>query len=208
MTDERYSLAHIYGLLGKSDAGHIQLQMILAQNHGDQLSAVEAAIDWAATEMVKNRHVKLGHSEDALSIDLVTSLKAMGFQASHDTQYGGHCDIVVEAKGQFLWIAECKIHGDYGWLAKGFAQLDTRYSTGLPGQDAGEMIIYSRIQRADQGMATWKERLKAARPDVEFVEGDAKLMFRTTHMHELTGTTFRVRHICIPLYFKPADRDL
>ncbi|MVS97884.1 hypothetical protein [Devosia marina] len=208
MTEKLYSLEEVYGLLGRSDAGQIHLRMILAKSHADQLSAVEAAVDWAGSEMTKNRHVKLDHSEDALSIDLVTSLKAMGFQASHDTQYGGHCDIVVEAKGQFLWIAECKIHSSYDWLLKGFAQLDTRYSTGLPGQDAGEMIIYSRNQRADQGMASWKERLKEARPDVEFHDGDAKLMFRTTHTHELTGATFRVRHICVPLYFKPVDRDL
>ena len=195
-------------MLGQSDAGPIQLKMILAQTHQDKLEAVEAAVDWAAVEMVKNRHVKLKHSEDALSIDLVTSLKAMGFQASHDTQYGGHCDIVVEAKGQFLWIAECKIHSDYDWLLKGFAQLDSRYSTGLPGQDAGELIIYSRNKRADQGMAAWKERLKDARADVTFANSDEKLRFRTTHTHELTGAEFRIRHVCIPLYFDPADRKL
>lgn len=203
-----YSLREIFALFGQNDAGEIRLKMMLAQTHQDRLEAVEAAIDWAAAEMVKNRHVKVEHSEDALSIDLVTSLKAMGFQASHDTQYGGHCDIVVEAKSKFLWIAECKIHKDYDWLLKGFAQLDTRYSTGLDGQDAGEMIIYSRNKRADEGMATWKERLKEARTDVEFVDGTGKLSFRTKHTHELTGTQFRIRHICIPLHFDPNDRKM
>lgn len=208
MSEPSFSLKEIHALFGQTDAGEIRCKMIFAQTHQDRLDAVEAAIDWAAAEMVKSRHVKLKHSEDALSIELVTSLRAMGFQASHDTQYGGHCDIVVEGKGKFLWIAECKIHSDYDWLLKGFAQLDTRYSTGLEGQDAGEMIIYSRNKRADEGMATWKERLKDARTDVEFLDGDDKLRFRTAHVHELTGAKFRIRHVCVPLHFDPSDRKL
>jgi hypothetical protein len=39
---------------------------------------------------------RTGKDEDTLTTDLITNLKAMGFDASHDTDYGGHGDIVIE----------------------------------------------------------------------------------------------------------------
>ena len=81
---------------------------------------------------------------------------------------GGHCDIVVEAQDEFLWIAEAKKHGNYDWLLKGFQQLDTRYTTGLVGQDSGELIIYHFGQRTDKIMAAWAEHLKLNRTTFAF----------------------------------------
>lgn len=201
--DHQYSMAELNAIFGTTP-GRIQLQMSLASTHSERLKLVEGAIDYLAQEFTKTRQVRQDMSEDALSIEIVIGLKCMGIQASHDTQYGGHCDIVVEAKDDFLWIAEAKIHRAYDWLLQGFEQLDKRYATGLPGQDAGEMIIYCKGQRADQVTEEWHRRLAEARPDVTFEAlGDDPLVRRSTHTHTGTGAPFKVRHKTIPLYFKP-----
>ena len=198
------TLAYLKGVLANNTPGTITLEMALAKTHEERLVLVERAIDWGIQELVKNRHVKQEMTEDGLSIEIVGFLNAMGFDAGHDTQYGGHCDIVVEARNDFLWIAEAKIHKDYDWLLGGFEQLDRRYSTGLPGQDSGEMIIYCFGQRADLVMAEYQSRLETARNDVSF-DGTLSdgLLRRSTHAHINTGRAFRVRHTIVPLYFKP-----
>ncbi|EEQ95770.1 Hypothetical protein OINT_1001164 [Brucella intermedia LMG 3301] len=198
------TLAFIKGVLANNTPGMISLEMILAKSHEERLALVERAIDWSAQELVKNRHVKQEMTEDGLSIEIVGLLKAMGFDAGHDTQYGGHCDIVVEASGDFLWIAEAKKHKDYDWLLGGFEQLDRRYSTGLAGQDVGEMIIYCFGARADLVLAEYQTRLESARKDVVFDGAIAGGLFRRSkHTHMNTGSDFRVRHTIVPLYFKP-----
>lgn len=203
MTDPN-TLAFIKGVLANSTPGMISLEMIFAKTHEERLALVERAIDWSAQELVKNRHVKQEMTEDGLSIEIVGLLKAMGFDAGHDTQYGGHCDIVVEGAGDFLWIAEAKKHKDYDWLLSGFEQLDRRYSTGMPGQDSGEMIIYCFRRRADLVLAEYQTRLKAARKDVEFDDSVMDGLYRrSTHVHLNTGMKFKVRHTILPLFFEP-----
>lgn len=201
-----YSLRELQAMF-QTTPDRIRLEMIFATSHERRLALVEQAIDWIGQEHTKTRQHRLNRGEDALTTDIVTDLKAMGFQASHDTQYGGHCDIVVEAKDDFLWIAEAKVHGAYDELLQGFQQLDTRYATGLPGQDAGELIIYCRGARADQVMQRWAEHLKSNRTDVEIDPTIDPLVYRSSHTHEGTGSKFRVRHRVISLHFNPQDRQ-
>lgn len=99
----------------------------------------------------------------------------MGFDASHDTQYGGHCDIVVEGKDDFLWIAEAKIDTSNTWIFQGFTQLDTRYSTGMPGQDIGEILIYCRRPNATGVLESWLSYLAKKRADLNVLEGEEGL---------------------------------
>ncbi|MBO9654441.1 MAG: hypothetical protein J7562_08950 [Agrobacterium tumefaciens] len=198
------TLAFLKGAFANSTPGTIMLEMAFSDTHEERLALVERAIDWSVQEFVKNRHVKQKMTEDGLSIEIVGLLKAMGFDAGHDTQYGGHCDIVVEARDDFLWIAEAKIHKSYDWLLGGFEQLDRRYSTGLVGQNAGEMIIYCFGARADLVLAEYQKRLESARKDVVFDGAITGGLFRRSkHTHMNTGNDFRVRHTIVPLYFKP-----
>ncbi len=183
--------------------------MIMATTHSDRVSCVEEAIDWIGQEHTKTRQHRQDRGEDALTVDIITDLRAMGFDASHDKDYGGHGDIVVEGRDQFLWIGEAKIHSSYDWLLKGFQQLDTRYSTGLPGQENGGLIIYCKGPRADEVLVKWMEYLKENRPDVEIdpVE-DQPLIRRSKHVHLATGRLFKVKHIPISLYFEPKDKQI
>lgn len=206
MSEPRYTLDEVYALIATNDPDRIRVKMALATSHADRLSAVENAVDWVGREFAKTKQLRYNQSEDQLSIDFVLAMKAMGFEASHDTQYGGHCDVVVEARDGFLWIAECKIHTGYDWLFKGFDQLDTRYSTGIEGQDAGEIIIYCQNRRMDEMMAEWGARLEKERGvTVTWTDGN-KLMFRSMHKHEATGMDFNIRHTGVSIYFNPKDK--
>jgi hypothetical protein len=203
---DSYSLRELGLIFGGSTSRSIMFEMTLADNHAERLICVRKAVDYIAQEMAKNSHLKQGRSEDELTGDIISQLNCMGFTASHDTQYGGHCDIVIEALDNFLWIAEAKIHGNYDWLLKGFQQLDTRYATGLVGQDSGELIIYHFGQRTDKIMAAWAKHLTLSRVDVKICPtADNELYFETAHIHRRTGRTFNIRHLAINLYFKPQD---
>jgi len=203
----QYSLEELR-LLFRHEPDRIRFEMLIAADHEARLRHVEAAIDWIAQEHAKTPQHRHKRDEDELTTDLITDLKAMGFDASHDKDYGGHADIVIEARENFLWLAEAKIHRDYAWLLKGFQQLDTRYSTGLPGQDTGSLIIYCKRRRVDLVMDRWCEELARARPDVSItVCAENPLIRRSSHRHERTGLLFRVRHVPISIYFKPDDRS-
>ncbi len=181
-----------------------------APDHCSRLKIVEAAIDFISTEYTKNRHLKqLKHddvkkSEDEITIDIVMSLKMMGFNATHDTQYGGHCDIAIETNDGFLWIAEAKIHSGYDWLLSGFEQLDRRYSTGIAGQNAGEILIYCYQQNSIDVLKNWEKHLREKRDDVTCKRCESEMqVFRSTHTHKSTGLPFHIRHKMVPMYFNP-----
>ncbi|MDB5617442.1 hypothetical protein [Tardiphaga sp.] len=205
MTEQHHpTWAEINAIISQSTPGRIQLQMAFASSHQERRKLVEDAIDWIAQEMTKTSHLRQERGEDEISIDFVSMLKAMGFQAAHDTQYGGHCDVIVEGRDDFLWIAEAKVHSSYAWLEKGMAQLSTRYSTGLDGQDCGEILVYTYQRRLDHIMLEWADRLKAAVSGIQIDQIDMdKLTFLSVHEHENTGRPFRIRHKGVTLHFAP-----
>ncbi|MFC7051461.1 hypothetical protein ACFQI3_02035 [Hansschlegelia quercus] len=182
----------------------IASDMAFAPDHETRLRLVEEAIDWISQDFTKNKHLKQDSSEDDLTVQIVLALKAMNFLAYHDVQYGGHTDIIVEGANEFLWIAEAKIHKDYNWLLDGFEQLDRRYSTGLPGQNAGELIVYVKVADANAVMERWSKHLANKRSDVSIVQcGKDPLARRSEHIHASTGLSFYVRHKPFVLYHKP-----
>lgn len=81
---------------------------------------------------------------------------AAGIGARHDQHVNGHCDLVISASGNFMWLGEAKVHSSYDWLVKGFGQLSTRCGTAMVGRDCGELIIYHRkgnAHKCAKGMA-------------------------------------------------------
>ncbi|WP_143850979.1 hypothetical protein [Brucella thiophenivorans] len=184
--------------------GRIAFEMCLADTHEEIHKLIEDGIDWAALQLAENAHLNQKLGEDKITIDIIGILKSLTFDAAHDTQIGGHCDIVVRAKSDFLWIGEAKIHSDYNWLQKGMSQLSTRYSTGLQGQDCGEILVYTYAPRLDKILAEWRNRVADSVEEISVEELDLdRLVFRTTHPHVKTGRPFRVRHKGISLHFNP-----
>lgn len=83
-------------------AWETSLALIAATSADDILARVDPAIDHILQEFSRTPKERQDRSEDGLSIDLITSLKNFGFQASHDTTTGGHCDIVIDGRFDFL----------------------------------------------------------------------------------------------------------
>jgi hypothetical protein len=200
------SLSDVERTFQSHPARRIAWDMCFAACHAQRLKAVEDAVDFAATEMIKSRQVHQRKSEDELTFFILASLKGMGFQATHDTQIGGHCDIVVEGADSFLWIAEAKKYRKaYQWLLDGVKQLITRYATGQDGQDSGELLIYYFMPNARGFVARWEGYFRRAYPaeSIERCRFDMDVI-RSIHKHEGTGRHFSVRHKTVPLYFNPS----
>lgn len=165
-------------------------------------------LDYACNELETNRHKKQGLDEDQLTIEICSFLNGLGFQAAHDQQIGGHCDIVIRGKELFLWLAEAKKHNAYDWLDKGFKQLSTRYSTGVLGQDNGEVIVYCFNKDAKTMLMKWRVELQSRNKDVKIqLNKDGNpLLFSSSHKHEASGLDFHVRHKAVSLYWQPEDK--
>jgi hypothetical protein len=187
--------------------GKIRLRAIFANDYEAFASAVEDAVEWAAGEMQRNPQAKQNLNEDQLTLEIITSLRAMSFNASHDTMIGGHGDIIVEGKNSYLWIGEAKIYGTYGWLLAGFDQLSTRYSTGSNGETRGGLIIYIKAPSINKIMSEWRVKLKADRSCVNIDDCTKNpLAFFSRHPHQRTGLDFRIRHIPVALHYAPAPK--
>jgi hypothetical protein len=184
------------------------LNYVLAQNHEDRVEAVRMALDYACNELEKNRHNKQGLSEDQLTTEICSFLNALGFQAAHDEQIGGHCDIVIKGIELFRWLAEAKMHDAYKWLDKGFKQLSTRYSTGVSGQDNGEVIVYCFNKDAKAMLKKWRAELQMRNKDIRIQDSDCgnPLLFCSSHKHDVSGLEFRIRHKAVALHWQPEDK--
>lgn len=195
-------------LLQRGTALEAANKYTLAQSHKARLEAVRAVLDYACNELEINKHLKQNLDEDQLTIEICQFLSGLGFQPRHDEQVGGHCDIVIRGKDLFLWLAEAKWHDGYGWLDKGFKQLSTRYSTGVRGQDQGEVLIYCKNRNAKAMLERWRAELTARNEGVEVFDdpGGDQLVFWSEHQHDASGLQFRVRHKVLSLHHKPADK--
>lgn len=205
--ERSFTMRDLEMLTNGSEPGQISVGLLFATTHDERRRLVERAIDWISIEFTRTRQDRQDRLEDGLTADVVTALKAMNFQASHDTMNGGHCDVLIEGAGNFVWLGEAKVHGAYDWLISGFQQLDTRYATALPGQQHAGMIIYCKNADTKALMDEWQKRLCEARKDVTAKpDGDNPLIFHTEHVHQGSGLPLYVRHTPINLHFRPQDK--
>lgn len=205
--ETRYSYRELM-MLASSTSDQIRFRWMFAGNHVERRQIVEDAIDCIAAEFQETPHHRSDRDEDGLTIDVVTSLKHMGFYATHDEDVGGHCDIVVRGKDSFLWLAEAKIHNAYDWLAKGYQQITTRYSTGMPGQDAGALVIYCKAANVKGIMDKWREHFAGLFKEAVIVDCEkSPLSFVSTCTHPRSGLLFRIRHVPVSVWHDPKDGD-
>lgn len=207
MSTEMESLATLR-ILAAGTPMEAGIDFILAQNHEARVNAIQRSVDFACNKLVKHRNKKDKDDEDGLTVQICDMLVHSGIEAIHNASVGGHCDVVIKAKSDFLWLAEAKKHSDYTWLNKGFKQLSTRYSTGNPGQDHGEILIYCFVQDAKSMLEKWKDELVFRNPYVLVSEDGIgnSLTFQSKHKHECSGLEFYVRHKVVSLYWDPKDK--
>lgn len=191
-----------------SPAAALAMRWGLASSTAERVALIEEAIDIISYGLTENRNHFHSFNEDQLTVQIIAGLGNFGILAEHDPQIGGHCDIVIRARKKFLWIAEAKIYSSYVNLADGFLQLSTRYSTGLPDQDHGEILIYYKGGDMVGMLDKWVEHMGTAHPEVNFEAKDAsKLHRRSSHKHEGSGLPFNTRHKPILLRFEPQDKS-
>jgi hypothetical protein len=209
MSDSSYSLRDLQLLTRNNPAHSLFVRQTFCESYDEFVSIVNDAIDLIAAEFAQTRHKRQDRSEDELTVDLVSSLVFMGFEASHDTDVGGHCDVVIKHRGIHLWLGESKKHSSYDWLLQGFQQLDMRYATGLPNHNQNGILIYCYQKNVKRIMENWMAHLVASRPDVQaaFCEKNP-LVFISRHTHEGSGLELIVRHVPVLLYHDPNDKNL
>ncbi|MEM6398915.1 MAG: hypothetical protein AAF757_01605 [Cyanobacteria bacterium P01_D01_bin.116] len=165
-------------------------------------------IDDIIYQIQENPELRQKDSEDRLTIDIRDQLRRLGYDAAHDSKFGGHADLLVK-KGNFTWIGEAKIHSSYNYLWEGFLQLTTRYSTGDSNQRDGGIFIYIRQKNASAIVEKWKDYLLSKELKGYSYEAseNREISFFSTHKHEGSGQDFRIKHIPVILYFQPQDKS-
>src|SRR5262245_25586916 len=119
MNESETSIAELRFLAGGTPFG-AALDYLLAQDHDARIHAVQKGVEFAGNQHEQNKNRKQRLGQDASPLEVCSMLRIAGFQAVHDDQVGGHCDIVIRGKDLFLWLAEAKEHSDYAWLDQGF----------------------------------------------------------------------------------------
>lgn len=180
----------------------LMILMAGSPTYGEYCEKIDQAVDLISAQLAKHAQIHQQESEDQLSIHFVNQLRHLNFPATHDTQYGGHCDIVVE-EGEFLWLGEAKIATDNSWVMKGYGQLHDRYTTGMAGQNKGSLILYVQKGPAKHYLDLWQSYLIKALPELTPTACNrSQLAFRTESVHPRSGLSFEVRHVAVGLFFK------
>lgn len=163
-------------------------------------------LDQAFKIIIQTRNLRKDEGEDRTTADIIMFLCARNYDAKHDEQHGGHCDIVVSDPRGYVWYAECKKHSSYDYLKQGFDQLSTRYMPGSVNADQGALILYVRNIDCASVLQEWKTRLIG--------HGYASLGttacplwgehgFISTHVGTSAGRTLTIRHAALALHFDP-----
>lgn len=175
------------------------------QTPDDWVATLYKALNWTVDEMARNRELRKDRSEDELTIEVVSLLRAMSYSASHEAKEGGHCDIIVEGGRNYRWLGEAKKHdGSYKWLHDGFLQLMTRYAAGTGTSRYVGILVYVYQKQAVRVLERWKEHLIANEPPKSVDKCElSDLAFISSHEHEGTGLDLSVRHMVYPLYHEP-----
>ena len=126
-------LASLLAIVRGRPGTEIAFDLMFVESYAAFVNCIHRAIDRVLRLMAENPELRKDRGEDELTIEVVSMLRMIDIDATHETKTGGHVDILVRGPNDYAWLAEAKKHrGDYGWIFQGFQQLNTRYTTGLP----------------------------------------------------------------------------
>jgi len=155
-------------------------------------------------DIERSAPLRQNDGEDRITIDVITSLRRAGYNATHDAYSKGHADITV-TQDSYRWLGEAKLHGSYDWLLKGLKQLLGRYTTG---REAGSgLLVYMKGGNARAVLDEWRCRLEMGNEcnlkSTEDADKTEKLAFWSIHTHEGSGLEIRTKHLGVALYHNP-----
>lgn len=186
----------------------------LQRDYDTWLTQLYKDLDYIIKEVIfPQASYRQNDKEDRFNLDIASSLKLLGYQASHDRWNNGHPDIFVESPGNgYKWTGESKIHSTYNYLLEGYKQLCERYSSGFEKQDQGAVLVITTNADIKSLMDNWRATLAA---DVNYQQANItvydcqldKMCFMSSHKHSVSGEDFIVRHIPISIRFQPTDKS-
>ena len=204
MDNFNFSLAQIESLcmFDPDVAGMIQRK--LSANKDIFLKQLYQDIDDAIHDIEIKKHMYQDSQwgEDELTSVIITFLKGRLYDAEHDTQHGGHVDILVKHQlGKFEWLGEAKLWDGPKYIHGGWIQLTERYGTGTLRDNHGGMLIFVKQDKSLEKFQSWEKYLLEQVPETK-IEKDklTPLRFMSSNEHPATCLTYQVRHMAVSLY--------
>lgn len=200
-----FSLADLAQLAGEHEFA-MMLRRKSVQTHLDFVQQLYNDFDDAIQELVHNRQrfQRAEFGEDDISAYLISFLKGRFYDADHDTQHGGHADIIVKANnGRWEWIGEAKLWGGKTWAHEGWKQLVDSYTTATVGETHSGLLLYIKQDNAKQKFDTWINFFKQSITPIkqDYFTGNP-LIFDSVHINKCSGLEQSVRHFAVPLWHK------
>lgn len=211
MSEVNFSLASLEALSHFDPEVNGFLKRKFAATNEDFVAQLYVDLDDAmyVLETQKHMYQTSQWGEDELTAVIIAFLKGRNYDAEHDTQHGGHIDILVKHQlGRFSWIGEAKLWGGPAYIFGGWNQLNERYGTGTIRDNHGGIIIYVKQRKSGDKFADWCTHL------TENVEGAMitpdttnPLRFSSETVHPATSQPYFVRHMAVSLFHATGDTN-
>lgn len=205
------------------------------ENYEEFLDKLYDDIDYIIGQFSKTKNIyyqamvkdNSKNGENLINADICDRLDMGGWDAIHDPNVNGHCDIVVTLPNtNYQWLGEGKIRKDKKYHYKGLKQLLHRYSTGQDEQTAGGLLIYITKSNITQKKITeeWESDIQIfddQQLGIEDIDAEeipiskatsfmscpkTSFAFYTYHQHPLSGLEYSVRHRTIDFRHQPKDQ--
>ncbi|PSU31107.1 hypothetical protein CTM88_02390 [Photobacterium aquimaris] len=202
---QNYSMAQIQHLLANDPQTQDFFERKTVSTYEEFVRVLHKDILRAITDVQHDRHLfqDASFGEDAISTVIIKCLKFMNYDAEHDTQHGGHCDILVKHQALgFEWIGEAKLWKGQAYVKGGLEQLLTRYATGTTGESAGGLLVYVKQENALEKLITWHTELSSHNSThsiEDLPERPRKLYFDSVQLAQASGLDYDMRTFFVAL---------
>lgn len=204
MGELNFSLASLEALYHIDPDVKGLLKRKFASSHEEFVDQLYVDLDDAmyVLETQKHMYQTAQWGEDELTSVIISFLKGRHYDAEHDTQHGGHIDILVKHQfGKFAWIGEAKLWNGPAYIYGGCNQLNERYGTGTVRDNHGGIIIYVKIKKSGEKLDDWRKHLQQEVADATIaIDQKNPLRFMSTTLHPATSQPYYVRHMAVSLF--------
>ncbi|WP_241609031.1 hypothetical protein [Rosenbergiella australiborealis] len=210
MSESSFSLANLE-MMGQFDPDiNGFLKRKFAATNDDFINQLYIDLDDAMYFLETQKHMYQDHKwgEDELTYTIIAFLQGRNYDAEHDTQHGGHVDILVKHHhGKFAWIGEAKLWNGPAYVFGGWNQLSSRYGTGTLRDNHGGIIIYVKQRNSSDKFASWSNYLSERVEAIITPDTKNPLRFSSETMHPATNQPYFVRHMAVSLFHTTGDSD-
>lgn len=191
-----------------SDSDQLRLALLLWKvnkpTYEQWVDLVESAVAYEVRQLTGRRSDLHDLSEDALTAVLVIALGSLGLSAT-STYVNGNCDVKIDYADEYVWLGEAKLFNGVSHVWGGYLQLTSRYATGMPGQNAGGILLYCVKASAGELLAEWRGALTSKVGHADATDGRLPLTFASKEVCASTGLPLSLTHFAFPLFHSPQE---